>query len=197
MSITHTFAGSNSLKGGYGYYAFIENGELVIGENWPREGGETYRGTFANASRAMRTLEKEAPRLYSSIIKYYTEKPEEIGKIITPEIKTFKDKLTERADSYEINIANYVEEIKEKMQDNFNLRKFKLCLIDSKPNSLVVSGYEGPDTFSLFVPKSVSPETYQKLFINAFRELGFEDKDMSLATQEFKDYKFYYIHLRW
>jgi hypothetical protein len=76
MAITHTFAGSRH-NGGYGYYAFIEDGELVIGENWPREGGETYRGTFANASRAMRTLEKEAVRLYNSITKYYTQHPEQ------------------------------------------------------------------------------------------------------------------------
>lgn len=42
MARTHTFKGSTDA---YGYYAFIENGELVIGENWPREGGDTYRGS--------------------------------------------------------------------------------------------------------------------------------------------------------
>lgn len=67
MAITHTFAGSRD----YGYYAFIENGELVIGENWPHEGGEIYRGTFFNATKVMRNLEKENVRLYNSITKYY------------------------------------------------------------------------------------------------------------------------------
>jgi hypothetical protein len=71
MARTHTF--KSSLKGGYGYYAFIENDELVIGESWPHEGGETYRDSFANATRALRNIEKEAPRLYNDIMKYYTE----------------------------------------------------------------------------------------------------------------------------
>lgn len=62
MAVTHTFAGGFQ-KGGYGYYAFIEDNELVIGENWPHEGGEIYRGTFANASRVLKTLEKEATKL--------------------------------------------------------------------------------------------------------------------------------------
>ena len=68
MSITHTFAGSRANHG-YGYYAFIENGELVIGEDWPHEGGEVYRGTFFNAGRAMKNLEKENIRLFNSINK--------------------------------------------------------------------------------------------------------------------------------
>ena len=78
MSITHTFAGSRANHG-YGYYAFIENGELVIGEDWPHEGGEVYRGTFFNAGRAMKNLEKENIRLFNSINKYYNTYPEQAG----------------------------------------------------------------------------------------------------------------------
>lgn len=78
MAITHTFAGSKAGRD-YGYYAFIENGELVIGEDWPHEGGEVYRGTFFNASRAMRTLEKENVKLYNSIRKYYEQHPENVN----------------------------------------------------------------------------------------------------------------------
>lgn len=77
MAITHTFAGSRT--NGYGYYAFIEDEELVIGEDWPHEGGEVYRGAFNNATRAMRTLEREAVRLYNSITKYYAQHPEKAG----------------------------------------------------------------------------------------------------------------------
>ncbi len=74
MSITHTFVGSR--HGGYGYYAFIEDNELVIGEDWPHEGGETYHGSYVNAQRALRTLEKEAPKLFNSITKYFEKHPE-------------------------------------------------------------------------------------------------------------------------
>jgi hypothetical protein len=72
MARTHTFK-SNLDSYGYGYYGFIEDGALVLYESWPREGGETYRGSFANATRALRDLKEEAPRLYNSIMKYYTE----------------------------------------------------------------------------------------------------------------------------
>ena len=73
MARTHTFK-SNRDNNGYGYYGFIEDGELVLGESWPHEGGETYRGSFENATSTLRNLKNEAPRLYNSIMKYYTEK---------------------------------------------------------------------------------------------------------------------------
>jgi hypothetical protein len=75
MAITHTFKGS---KGGgrYGYYAYIEDGLLVIGEDWPREGGTIYKGTYKDAGSTMMLLKKEAPKLYKSIVDYYTENPE-------------------------------------------------------------------------------------------------------------------------
>jgi hypothetical protein len=73
MKIKHTFKGSCGSN--YGYYAYIDGdtNKLVIGENWPHEGGDTFRGSFANATRALRNIEKEAPRLYNDIMKYYTE----------------------------------------------------------------------------------------------------------------------------
>ena len=80
MAITHTFKGSKG-NNGYGYFAFIENGELCIGENWPNEGGITYQGDYAGAYRALKTLEKEAPALYRSITTYYTNHAEVTGTI--------------------------------------------------------------------------------------------------------------------
>ena len=75
MAITYTFKGS---KGGgrYGYYAYIEDGLLVIGEDWPREGGEIYRGSFVNAFDALEVLRKNEPKLFNSITEYYKENPE-------------------------------------------------------------------------------------------------------------------------
>lgn len=40
-TISHNFGNSNDMYG-YGYFAYIEDGQLVIGESWPREGGITY-----------------------------------------------------------------------------------------------------------------------------------------------------------
>lgn len=73
MARTHIFKGS--CVNGFGYYAYIEDGELVVGEHWPREGGETFRGAYADATRVLRTLEKEAVALYNAITAYYAEQP--------------------------------------------------------------------------------------------------------------------------
>lgn len=72
MAITHTFKGS---KGGgrYGYYAYIEDGLLVIGEDWPREGGTIYKGSYADSKSILGLLKKQEPKLYKGIVEYYKE----------------------------------------------------------------------------------------------------------------------------
>jgi hypothetical protein len=100
MAITHTFAGSRAGRD-YGYYAFIENDELVIGEDWPHEGGEVYRGTFFNAGRALRNLEKENIRLYNSICKYYKQHPEKLNVTMLMNLKPGTKFKREREDDDE------------------------------------------------------------------------------------------------
>lgn len=73
MAITHRFTGRASR---YGYYAYIEDGLLVVGEDWPREGGTIYKGSYANAFDVLNTLRREEPKLYDNIVKYYKENPE-------------------------------------------------------------------------------------------------------------------------
>ena len=70
MAITHMFKGSKGING-YGYYAYIENAQLVIGESWPREGGETYRGSFEDIpAHYVRELEEKATALINDIRRY-------------------------------------------------------------------------------------------------------------------------------
>jgi hypothetical protein len=72
MKIKHTFKGSKGSHG-YGYFAFIDGdtNELVIGESWPHEGGEIFRGTWAQIKKStLEELRKEAPELYISITSY-------------------------------------------------------------------------------------------------------------------------------
>ena len=116
MAITHTFKGSKGLSS-YGYFAFIENNELVIGENWPREGGETYRGSYANAERALRTLEKEAPTLYNSIVSYYSKHSE---------------------------IENSIAQLK--LGDKFYLHGKEYMLIDLNPSTCFLASSGKPQT---------------------------------------------------
>lgn len=78
MAITHTFNGGKDSYG-YGYFAYIEDGELIVGENWPHEGGVHFRGPVSDASRALTYLmneQKHRPsydikRLYNEVFDYY------------------------------------------------------------------------------------------------------------------------------
>ena len=75
MAITHMFKGSKGFDS-YGYYGYIENGQLVLGESWPREGGETYRGSFDGVPESyIKELEQKAPTLIAHIRKYLEEHP--------------------------------------------------------------------------------------------------------------------------
>lgn len=76
-NITHNFGDSRDIYG-YGYYAFIEDGQLVICEHWPREGGETYRGTYRDATARMERLKKEDELLWQNIEFYYSKHKEEV-----------------------------------------------------------------------------------------------------------------------
>ena len=68
MAITHTFKGSYK----HGYYAYIEDKKLVIGEDRGHEGGETYRGSFADIPVSYKNeLSENAPSLFNSILRYY------------------------------------------------------------------------------------------------------------------------------
>lgn len=70
MAITHHFKGSAN---GYGYFAYIEEGQLVIGENWSREGGINYRGPYEHARSHLVELKVNDEKLYNNIVEYYTE----------------------------------------------------------------------------------------------------------------------------
>lgn len=136
MSITHTFKGSNN------YYAHIEDGQLVIGYNGPREGGDLYRGDYsgANKSKVLNVLEKETPKLYKAINNYYFLK--ELG-LDTEELpkgpdKTFKVKLYTR--------NNCIYNCLVKGPDEEAVIK-KLCPSGTEP--LVVQTYEAK-TFVIY-----------------------------------------------
>ena len=69
MARTHTFKGSNF---GFGYYAYIENDKLVIGEEIGREGGIIYTGTYDSCPASiLNKLHRESNKLYNSIVQYY------------------------------------------------------------------------------------------------------------------------------
>lgn len=111
MKIKHTFKGSKGVHG-YGYFAFIDGdtNELVIGENWPHEGGELFRGTYVEAaSKTLRTLAKEAPALANAIEDYYMTHLFEINNN-TLSCLRFGDKFCHNNRKYmviDMNISTY------------------------------------------------------------------------------------------
>ena len=105
MARTHTFKGSASA--GYGYFAYIEDGQLVIGEDWGREGGILYRGPFAckDADRYLHLLAQRAPKLYNSITKYCADETKKAADTVAKDTESgityrFKDSRDSRGNGY-------------------------------------------------------------------------------------------------
>jgi hypothetical protein len=72
MAITHQFKDSRDFHGN-GWYGYIENGQLVIGHEAPREGGVLFKGTYEEAAERgwLAALLREDQRLYNDIEKYF------------------------------------------------------------------------------------------------------------------------------
>lgn len=101
MARTHTFKGSATA--GYGYAAFIEDGQLVITEDWGREGGVLYRGPYQHAQVVMSMLHLNAPKLANSIDAYYFEEANKISEATAKEetiTKLFKDSREPKGDGW-------------------------------------------------------------------------------------------------
>ena len=109
MARTHTFKGSASA--GYGYFAYIEDGQLVIGEDWGRDGGVLYRGAYRDSTKYLNMLRVNAPKLFNGIVQYYAEqaKKEETMKMANKDpgvTYVFKNSCDSRGNGYSGCIKN-------------------------------------------------------------------------------------------
>ncbi len=109
MARTHTFKGSASA--GYGYAACIEDGQLVITEDWGREGGVLYRGPYQHAQIIMSRLRAHAPKLANSIDAYYFEEAKKVEANKEPYYVRyrFKDSRDRSGNGYSGYISIYGE----------------------------------------------------------------------------------------
>lgn len=102
MARTHTFKGSATA--GYGYAAFIEDGQLVITEDWGREGGILFRGTYEEAAMQgwLAKLFRERPRLYYAIEEYYSKEAKKAAAVKEEARVTyrFEDSCDARGNGY-------------------------------------------------------------------------------------------------
>lgn len=110
---------------------------------------------------------------------------------------TFKDKLTEKAESMEIDISEHLKAIKDKMEHAVEARSFTVSLI--RPKGRVAFGRLSSCNYQTFIPKGIDESMYITKFTDAFRGLGFKiaDGSMSISALGFKDFDSYDIVLRW
>ena len=56
----------------WGWYAYAENDILVIGESFPHEGGDLYRGDYKGKDTPyLLKIKEDCPRIYKNIVKYF------------------------------------------------------------------------------------------------------------------------------
>ena len=105
---------------------------------------------------------------------------------------TFKEQLSLKA---EFNIKKDIEYIKKRMEEFYATREFTISLI--RAHSHMAIGSANSNRTSLFVPVGISPEAYLKLFVDAFKNLGFTSNDMIFTYADNEYYESYDIILKW
>ena len=106
---------------------------------------------------------------------------------------TFKEQLSFKADK--VNIKEDVESIKKRMEEFYAKREFTISLV--KAHTYLAIGCANSNHMSLFVPSGISPEEYRKLFVEAFKDLGFIYEDITLKKSSNEWYDSYDIILKW
>lgn len=108
MARTHTFKGSASA--GYGYFAYIEDGQLVIGEDWGREGGILFRGTYEEAVKQgwLNKIWRQRSKLSYSIEEYYTKEAKKVPDAPAKE-ETITHQFKDSRDLHGYGYSGYIE----------------------------------------------------------------------------------------
>ena len=113
------------------------------------------------------------------------------------ETKTFKERLTDKADKQTYDISKHVEAIKAKMEAHVNHREFVIDLFDLKDCACITLGSGRGPIYQTVIPHGCKPDVYMKLFITALKELGFQDTDITRSVGECRDFYSYRINVKW
>lgn len=93
-----TFAGSCY---NYGYYAFLKNDLLHIGEERGREGGILYQGEYKGEDTPyLYKVKSKNPKLYNSIVKHFEKESKQLVKASIEYIYTIEVDCFEELDDY-------------------------------------------------------------------------------------------------
>ena len=111
---------------------------------------------------------------------------------------TFREKLTEKADSLEIDISEHIEKIKKQMEQEVETRCFTISLLRAKTDSLAI-GRNSNCCYQIFIPRHIDESIYMSKFTDAFSKLGFSISGgtMNLSVTGTVCFDSYNIMLRW
>ena len=112
---------------------------------------------------------------------------------------TFREKLTEKADSFEIDISEHIEAIKKQMEQEVETRCFTISLLRLKTDGKFAIGRNGNCCYQAFIPRHIDESIYMSKFADAFSKLGFSitGGTMSLSVTSTVCFDSYNIILRW
>ena len=64
----------------YGWYAYAEDDVFILGDNYPHEGGELYRGKFKeDGIPYLDEFKRDCPKEYDAIVRYFNSRPKNDG----------------------------------------------------------------------------------------------------------------------
>ena len=107
---------------------------------------------------------------------------------------TFKEQLIVKAE--QVNIQKEIDFIKQQLEKFYYKRTYTICLYKAHTH-LAIGGNANRNSTEYFVPENFSPESYRGVFIEALKELGFTDEDITLEENSCKQYDVYNIILKW
>ena len=107
-----------------------------------------------------------------------------------------KQHLIEKATIEELNIYDKICEITDHMNEHATSHEYKITFIKSDSSIVTGASLDNP-RYGVLVPKSITPEAYRQLFIDRFREMGFDNEDIELTSGVNESYTYYNMILRW
>ena len=65
----------------YGWYAYAEDDIFILGDDYPHEGGELYRGEFKEDKIPyLNEFKRDCPRAYNEAVEYFNSRPKKDDK---------------------------------------------------------------------------------------------------------------------
>ena len=92
----------------YGWYAYAEDDFFILGDDYPHEGGEFYRGEFKEDKIPyLNEFKRDCPEAYDNAVKYFNSRPKNDKQAIAEREEHEKKVLVEALNHY----ANYCREM--------------------------------------------------------------------------------------